>query len=119
FDPPLERAIVADIHVLWPDHERDFGSVFGTRVGASQGAQCGLHLAILKDAGHDGTSSEQRGNECGAWLIVKLARWSHLLDAPLPQDGRSISEDKGLLWIVGHVENGETEAVMDSTDLVE
>src|SRR5207302_11118637 len=62
---------------------------------------------------------KERCDERAPRPLVEFARRPLLLDPPRAQDGRVIAQAEGLLVVVGHVEDRESEAPLELADLLD
>ena len=50
------------------------------------------------------------------WAVVKLRRRAHLLDAAVVDYGDAIGHDQGLALVVGYIDEGDTELLVQPLD---
>src|SRR2546422_875331 len=73
---------------------------------------CGHHAAR-----HEVRDADEVGDEIRARAAVDLLRTAELLDAAAAHDGQPVGERQRLLLVVGHVERGDAEVLLDLADL--
>ena len=118
-----------EAHLLRPHHDGDLLSL-GQLVGGAAGARKALarhiqlHLAIIEAAGgahlrlqHIGRAEELRHGE-GARLVIDALGRADLQDLAAMHDHDAVREGHGLALVVGHIDRGDSEALLQSAELV-
>ena len=76
-----------------------------------------LAVQRLDPAGHQVGLADEVGNETGARILVELVTRAHLFDAAMVHHCDSIGHDQGFLLVVGHVDEGHADAVLQILQL--
>src|SRR5262249_22488105 len=115
-----ERPSIICADILRTDNDQNVGLSARAGLEDRQRTQCRLDAAVTEPArGQQRTPSEKRRDKGGLRPLVELAGRAHLLDSPLVEHRGPIAERKGLLLVVGDVEDREAKTLLERANLVE
>ena len=86
-------------------------------------AEAGLHghpalrfLDLLHFAGDQVVDADEIGHEGVLRSLVKIAGGAELLELPVIEDGDAVREGQGLFLIVGHIDGGDGQILLELSD---